>query len=226
MIGGAQSSVDVVDVSAAAPARCARMGCSRRSRLRSLARPRPARPPSSTYYSGGLSSCGVGSIAWAMALVFDRQAFPKGRPRRSRICSTSRVSRQARAAERAALHARARAARRRRRAGRGLCRAGDAGRRRPRFRRARQDQAGDLLVGQGARTDHLLLGRRSAIAAGYSGRIFRAASAIAQRIDVIWDGQIYDLDIWAVPKSAPTKTRPSASSPLPQTRRGSRRRPA
>jgi len=43
------------------------------------------------------------------------------------------------------------------------------------------------------------------MAAGFSGRIFRAAVSARQRIDVLWDGQIYDLDLWAIPKGAANK---------------------
>ena len=40
------------------------------------------------------------------------------------------------------------------------------------------------------------------MAAGFSGRVFRAAVAARHRIDILWDGQIYDLDLWAIPKGA------------------------
>ena len=43
------------------------------------------------------------------------------------------------------------------------------------------------------------------MAAGYSGRIFRAAVGDRQRLGMIWDGQIYDLDLWAIPKGAKNK---------------------
>jgi putative spermidine/putrescine transport system substrate-binding protein len=43
------------------------------------------------------------------------------------------------------------------------------------------------------------------MAAGYSGRIFRAALGARQRLDVLWEGQIYDLDLWAIPKAAKNK---------------------
>ena len=43
------------------------------------------------------------------------------------------------------------------------------------------------------------------MAAGYSGRIFRAAVGDRQRLGVVWDGQIYDLDLWAIPKGAKNK---------------------
>jgi putative spermidine/putrescine transport system substrate-binding protein len=50
-----------------------------------------------------------------------------------------------------------------------------------------------------------LLERKVVMAAGYSGRIFRAAVGDRQRVGVIWDGQIYDLDLWAIPKGAKNK---------------------
>lgn len=45
---------------------------------------------------------------------------------------------------------------------------------------------------------------RAAMAAGYSGRIFRAA-VVDRNLEILWDGQIYDLDAWAIPASAPNK---------------------
>ena len=50
-----------------------------------------------------------------------------------------------------------------------------------------------------------LLEKKVAMAAGYSGRIFRAAVGDRQRLGVIWDGQVYDLDLWAIPKGAKNK---------------------
>lgn len=46
---------------------------------------------------------------------------------------------------------------------------------------------------------------RATMAAGYSGRLFRAAIG-DRNIGILWDGQIYDLDAWAVPKTAKNKT--------------------
>ena len=50
-----------------------------------------------------------------------------------------------------------------------------------------------------------LLEKKVVMAAGYSGRIFRAAVGDRQRLGVIWDGQVYDLDLWAIPKGAKNK---------------------
>ena len=51
----------------------------------------------------------------------------------------------------------------------------------------------------------MLMQRKASMAAAISGRIFRAAVGARQRIDVLWDGQIYDLDLWAIPKGAANK---------------------
>lgn len=46
---------------------------------------------------------------------------------------------------------------------------------------------------------------RAAMAAGYSGRLFRAAIG-DRNIGILWDGQIYDVDAWAIPKTSKNKT--------------------
>ena len=43
------------------------------------------------------------------------------------------------------------------------------------------------------------------MAAGYSGRLFRAAVGDRKRVGIVWDGQIYALDLWAIPKAAQNK---------------------
>ncbi|MEM9591838.1 MAG: extracellular solute-binding protein, partial [Pseudomonadota bacterium] len=43
-----------------------------------------------------------------------------------------------------------------------------------------------------------------AMAAGYSGRIFRAA-VLDRNLEILWDGQIYDLDAWAIPEASQNK---------------------
>ena len=69
-----------------------------------------------------------------------------------------------------------------------------------------------------------LLEKKATMAAGYSGRIFRAAVGDSKRLGMIWDGQVYDLDLWAIPKSAKNAwMAPSALSCLPLRPRAARR---
>ena len=44
---------------------------------------------------------------------------------------------------------------------------------------------------------------RAVMAVSYSGRIFRAS--VGDQLKVLWDGQIYDVDLWAIPKTADNK---------------------
>ena len=50
-----------------------------------------------------------------------------------------------------------------------------------------------------------LLENKVAMAASYTGRIFRAAAG-DPNVGVLWDGQIYDVDAWAIPKTSENKT--------------------
>ena len=124
MIGGDESSVDVVDVSAATLGTLCSDGLLETIEASSLGAAPTGESAEQDFYSGGLSSCGVGSVAWSTAIAFDRQAFPKTQPIADRRPARSEaLPRQARSAERPALYARACTACRRGRSGQCLYRA-------------------------------------------------------------------------------------------------------
>lgn len=51
-----------------------------------------------------------------------------------------------------------------------------------------------------------LLGQQKvAMATAFSGRVFETIVAKNQPFGIIWDGQIYELDVWAIPKSSKNK---------------------
>jgi putative spermidine/putrescine transport system substrate-binding protein len=158
------------------------------------------------FLASGLPSCGVASMAWAMALVVDRQAFPKSQP--SKIADL--LDLKAYPGKRALPNG-------------------------PRYTLelalladgvapdqvytqlgtpagadrafAALDKIKPEIVWWTKATEPLALlaSKKAAIAAGYSGRIFRALAGNRDSMDLLWDGQIYDLDVWAVPKSAANK---------------------
>lgn len=47
----------------------------------------------------------------------------------------------------------------------------------------------------------LLASRKVSMAVGFSGRFFTETAGRDTAIDLLWDGQIYDLDVWVIPKS-------------------------
>ncbi len=57
----------------------------------------------------------------------------------------------------------------------------------------------------GAQPPQLLADGEVAMSTAYNGRIFNAAISENQPLEVIWDGQILDFDLYVVPKGAPNK---------------------
>ena len=80
MIGGAESPVDVVDVSSATLGTLCSDGLLETIEASSLGAAPGGESAEEDFYAGGLSSCGVASVAWSTAIAFDRQAFTKSQP--------------------------------------------------------------------------------------------------------------------------------------------------
>ena len=57
----------------------------------------------------------------------------------------------------------------------------------------------------GAQPPQLLADGEVAMTTAYNGRIFNAVAAEDQPFEIVWDGQIWDLDLWIIPKGAPNK---------------------
>ena len=55
----------------------------------------------------------------------------------------------------------------------------------------------------GAQPPQLLADGEVAMSTAFNGRIFNAAVAEGQPLEIVWDGQILDLDLWVIPKGAP-----------------------
>lgn len=55
----------------------------------------------------------------------------------------------------------------------------------------------------GAQPPQLLADGEVVMTTAYNGRIFNAAIGEGQEFEVVWDGQVLDFDLWAIPKGAP-----------------------
>lgn len=206
MIGGDESSVDVVDVSAATLGALCSDGLLETIEASSLGAAPTGESAELDFYSGALSSCGVGSVAWSTAIVFDRQAFAKAQPSliadlidQKRLPGKRALPNGARYTLELALLAD------------GVDPANvytelatPAGVDRA-FKALDKIKADTFWWDNAQEPITWLLEKKVGMAAGYSGRIFRAAVGDRQRLGVIWDGQIYDLDLWAIPKGAKNK---------------------
>ncbi|MEM1383439.1 MAG: polyamine ABC transporter substrate-binding protein [Pseudomonadota bacterium] len=57
----------------------------------------------------------------------------------------------------------------------------------------------------GAQPPQLLADGEVAMTTAYNGRIFNAFAAEEKPFNIVWDGQVWDLDLWAIPKGTPNK---------------------
>ncbi|MCP4994021.1 MAG: extracellular solute-binding protein [Gammaproteobacteria bacterium] len=60
---------------------------------------------------------------------------------------------------------------------------------------------------EGAQPPQLLADKEVGFASAYNGRIFNAAVIENQPFEIIWDGQVFELDGWAVPKGKMAKVK-------------------
>jgi putative spermidine/putrescine transport system substrate-binding protein len=198
--------VDVVDVSSATLGTLCSDGLLETIEASSLGAAPGGQSAEEDFYTGGLSACGVASVAWSTAIAFDRQAFTKSQPSQiADLLDTKRfpgkralpngprytleLALLADGVDPANVYTELATPA-------GVDRAFKA-----------LDKIKDNVLWWDNAQDPItwLLEKKVAMAAGYSGRIFRAAVGDRQRLGVIWDGQIYDLDLWAIPKGAKNK---------------------
>jgi putative spermidine/putrescine transport system substrate-binding protein len=205
MIGGGGTPVDVVDVSGGALSQLCRDGLLETIDVASLDAAPDGGSVRDDFIDGGLSTCGVASVAWSTAIAYNRQAFRKGEPTKiSALLDTARFPGK-RALPKDARHTLELA----------LLADGvppenvyselatPAGA--DRAFTALDKIKDDVLFWTKAKQPITwLLEEKVTMAAGYSGRIFRAAVG-DRHIGILWDGQVYDIDAWAIPKTSNNK---------------------
>ncbi|MEX0759058.1 MAG: ABC transporter substrate-binding protein [Tistlia sp.] len=59
----------------------------------------------------------------------------------------------------------------------------------------------------GAQPPQMLADGEVVMATSYNGRVFNAVAVENKPFVIVWDGQIWDLDMWAIPTGAPNKER-------------------
>ena len=204
MIDG--GAIDVADVSAGVLNALCKDGLLETIAPSSLGAAPSGESAEQDFFAGSLSTCGVGSVAWSMTIAFDRQAFSKAAP--SQVANLLDIKRfpgkralpnSARRTLELALLAD------------GVEPANVYTELATQEGADRAFKALDKIKGEIYWWDSAeeamtwLLEKKAAMAATYSGRMFRAMVGTRQRYAAIWDGQIYDLDLWAIPKSAKNK---------------------
>lgn len=206
MISGRNASVDVVDLSAGTLGILCSDGLLEKIDTSSLSAPPDGQSIEADFLTGGLSACGVASVAWSTAIAFDRKAFGKNQPTKisalldkARFPGKRALPNTPRYTLELALladgvlpedvyHELGTEA--------GVDRA---------FAALDKIKKDILFWDNAGQPISWLLEKKVVMAAGYSGRIFRAVVGDRRRLGILWDGQIYDVDAWAIPKSAKNK---------------------
>ncbi|MCK5274416.1 MAG: extracellular solute-binding protein, partial [Alphaproteobacteria bacterium] len=57
----------------------------------------------------------------------------------------------------------------------------------------------------GAQPPQMLADGEVAMATAYNGRIFNAVATENMPFEIVWDGQVWDLDLWSIPKGSKNK---------------------
>ena len=158
-------------------------------------------PASGDFIDGALTECGVAQIVYAMVAAYNRDAFPGERPARiadifdlRRFPGTRALQRSPEANLEWALRS---------------------------YGVPRQDLYQLLSTDRGLRLaferldrirDHvvwwtsteqpveMLISGEAVIASEYNGRLFEAAAIQGHPIEIIWDGQVYELGTWGIPR--------------------------
>jgi putative spermidine/putrescine transport system substrate-binding protein len=205
-IAGAPSPFDIVDLSQGALDALCHDGLLEPLQSSMLDSSPGGQSVEEDFITGGIGPCGIASVAWSTAIAFDRGAFGKAQP--SKIADlldvqhfpgkralpngpryTLELALLADGVDPADVYS-------------DLATPDGADRA---FKALDKIKPHILWWDKAEDAISLLMQRKASMAAGYSGRIFRAAAGARQRVDVVWDGQIYDLDLWAIPKSAANK---------------------
>lgn len=204
-IAGRRSPFDVVDLSASALDALCRDGLLDRIDKASLGPGPDGQSAAEDFLDGALPACGVASVAWSTAIAYDRKALAKAAPTKiadlldtqhfpgkralpngPRYTLELALLADGVAPESVYVELGTPS---------GLDRA---------FRALDKIKPDILWWDKAEEPIDWLVEKKAAMAASYSNRLFRAAIG-NKRIAVLWSGQIYDLDLWAIPKRAPNK---------------------
>lgn len=201
----AVSPWDVIDASPAAVAALCEEGLLEKIDPSILIAGEDGQRAADDFLAGGLQPCGIGSVAWSAVVAFDRRAFKTAPSKIADLLDLQKLPgkralpRGPRYTLEFALMADGVPA--------------DA------VYRELETEAGveraftalDKIKPQIVWWDHakkpvLWLGeQKAAMAIAFNGRIFGAVAAGGDHVGVVWDGQIYELDQWAIPSKAANK---------------------
>ena len=195
---------DVIDVSTDAIDRACRDGWLEKVDVAVLSAAKDGTQARDDFFPDSLHECGVPSVAWSSAIVYDKRAFKKNKPKSAKDFFDVKRYPGKRALPEGSKYTLELA----------LLADGvepdevyevlatDEG-----VERAlkRLDTIRDHIVWwkRGNEPLSLLEEQKASMAVAFNGRIFSAIVADTKPFGIIWDGQVFDVDLWAIPKGTP-----------------------
>jgi putative spermidine/putrescine transport system substrate-binding protein len=197
---------DIVDLGPDVLEEACRNGKLERVDASALAAAKDGTPATDDFLPGVMHQCGVPSVAWSSAIVFDKRAFKKSAPKTARDFFDPKAFPGARAIPRDPKYLFE------------LALMADGVEPDKVYDTLSTSQGVDRAVAQldKIRNDivwwnkaheplSLLVKQKATMGLAFNGRIFTSIVAENRPFGIIWDGQIYDLDFWAIPKGAKHK---------------------
>ncbi len=206
--GGASGAPDwdLVDLEPGVVERACALGKLLKLSPSDLARAGDGTSAAEDYLPGVLHECGIPSVAWSSVIVFDTRAFKKTKPENAKDFFDTKRFPGKRALPRGPEYIFE------------LALMADGVEPEDVYTTlATQEGAAralkilDKLRGniiwwdRGSEPLQALAEREAIMALAFNGRIFNAIVAQNKPFKIIWDGQVFDLDLWAIPKDTPHK---------------------
>lgn len=203
-VEGAEPAWDIVDMTMADHRRACALGLLRRFDRGMLAPAPDGTPAERDFIAGSFTDCGVGHNVFSMVFAFDPRAFPGARPYRvehlfrpdafpggralrkrpDALLEWALISYGVPPADLYSLLS----------TERGM---------RLAFRRLDRIREDIHWWTDPARAVELLMRDDVSFASGYNGRFFNAAVVEGKPIEIVWDAQVYQLEVWGIARNAP-----------------------
>lgn len=204
---GAAPNWDVVDLDEITLEAGCRSGILEKVETDTLAASGDGEAATADFLEGSLHDCGIPSVVWSSAIVYDKRAFQKAQPASASDFFDVKKFPGLRALPRAPRYVVE------------LALMADGVKPQNVYETLGTDEGLERAFKQLDRIgDHvswwyqphqpirLLAKKQAAMAIAFNGRIFNAIVANNRPFEIIWDGQVFHLDYWAVPKPARHKS--------------------
>lgn len=206
LVSGGQVSWDVVDLSLETAEKACDNGHIERIDPADLAPAPDGTAAKEDFLADSLRKCAVASMAWSSVLVYDKKAFAKKAPKSLKDFFNTKSFPGKRALQKSPRYTLELA-----------LLADDVAPEDVYQRLGTEDGLAQALSKLSELRDHIvwwtqpsepmamLTNGEAVMASAYSGRAFFVVTGKKRPFGLVWDGQIFDVDLWAIPKSAKHK---------------------